>query len=66
MKLIASIHAYDVLSNVQVTALCRQYPDYEDGPGDVALRVSVLVPGEGIDDPQAWLRDVLVALIEAI
>ena len=66
MKLMASLHAYDCLENVNVSCLVRQYGDYEDGPGEDVLRLAAAVRGEGIDNPREWLRDALLGLLELI
>ena len=66
MKFIASMHAYDVLDNVQITVLVREYADYERDQGDLVLAQAQVFRGEGVDDAREWLRDVLVELLETL
>lgn len=64
MKFITSIHAFDVLENVAIKALVREYPDYDEGPSEVVLSVVTSIRSEGELDPREWLRSVLIALLE--
>lgn len=66
MKFIASIHAYDCLDRVEATCTVREYQDYEQGPLDPPFRFHVSLMSEGIDNPQEWLRDALVGLLEVL
>lgn len=66
MKLMASMHAYDVLENVQINVLVRSYPDYAEGPSELELLQALTIRGEGITDAKAWLLDVLTSLAETL
>ena len=62
----ASIHAYDVMSTVLVTA---QLSVWEDGPeGTPTRRLSLMEQVESVGEPsdRRWLRDALIALAEAL
>lgn len=66
MKLIMSMHAYDVLDSVYISVLVREYKDYEDGPSELVFSQVQAVQGEGVTDPRNWLQDVLVAVLETL
>ena len=66
MKYIASMHAYDVLDNVQVTVLVREYVDYSEEKSELVLAQAQVFRGEGVDNAREWLRDVLVELLETL
>lgn len=66
MKFIASMHAYDVLDNVQITVLVRSYPDYNEPGSELELAQAMVIKGEGITDARQWLLDVLLALAETL
>lgn len=66
MKFITSLHAYDCLGDVVYAVRVRRYGDYEDGESELVLAQGGTFPGEGIDDPQIWLRDILVHLAERL
>lgn len=65
MKRIASIHIYDCLDEISLNAQIREYKDYEQQESAVVITVHDCIRSEGLDDPRDWLRDALVALIEA-
>lgn len=65
-KKIVSIHAYDCLGDVVYAARVREYPDYEQGSGEIVLIHTGVFPGEGISDPRQWLQDILIAMIERL
>jgi hypothetical protein len=61
----ASITVYDFLSDVYIG--CRVFDLHNPvGPSRLSLEVSEVLPGEGVSDPREWLRDCLLALLEAI
>lgn len=62
----ASIHAYDVMGNVFVTATVRQSQPVGEDPKETVTVASTTFPGVGEDDPHEWLRDALVGLLEAL
>lgn len=62
----ATIHAYDCLDSVVVTARIHTFDRDTSGTtlGSEALKVQVR--GSGEDDSHRWLRDALVALAETL
>lgn len=66
MKLIASLHAYDCLSQVVATVIVREYRDYEQGDSEEVLNVSISFPGKGIGDPDTWLETVFDEILRAL
>lgn len=66
MRQVATIHAYDVMTEVQVTATVRTYPDYIEGPQQDAFTLTATIPGAGETDSRQWLEDVLIGLLEAL
>lgn len=66
MKFIASIHIYDVFEDIQVSAVVREYADYDAGPVVEARAYGTLVPGRGEADPRQWLRGALEGLMEEL
>lgn len=65
MRYIATVHAYDVMSNVQVSVSVKEYPSDPQEPTSTVFVCTTTVPGTGENDPHQWLRDVLVAALEA-
>jgi hypothetical protein len=61
----ASVHSFDMLGHVHVSAEVRQQ-EGGDEPSSVVLHVNTTVEGTGETDPTEWLRDALVALLESI
>jgi len=61
----ASIHVYDVMDSVHAHARVLMSDRFEPASPTVELEVSIDVQGVGSGSADAWLRDVLVALIEA-
>jgi hypothetical protein len=62
----ATLNAFDCLERVHVSVVIRAHPD---GGADVTAVVwqgSVTVEGVGEADPQRWLADALVALVETL
>lgn len=62
----ASVFAYDCLGQVQVNL--RVYGDGGTGEGQnrELFSCATTVSGSGEDNPREWLRDALVAALEAL
>lgn len=66
MMFSATVTAFDYLDQVGVSAVIYEMPLK---PGDGAERVyhkTVTVRGEGENDPEQWLKDAVIALLEAM
>jgi len=62
----ASVHAYDVMTQIQITASVA-VAETEDTPGvHRVLTASTSIDGAGVSNPRDWLEDVLVGLLEAL
>lgn len=61
----ATLSAYDVLSNIHVSASVRQYDGVTLGQS-CEFHWETTVPGEGECEPGQWLREALLALIEVL
>ena len=66
MRQVATIHIYDVMSDVQISVQHRTYPDYAEGPQESAFTHTALIPGAGEADPRVWLEDALIGLLETL
>jgi hypothetical protein len=66
MWYMSTVHAYDALDRVHVTATVRATVGSLGDPIAEVYSVATTVPGVGEDDPNEWLRDALVALLEVI
>ena len=66
MWLSASMYAYDVMDQVQIVLRVTRQADTPQAPIEEVLRLTTTVPGEGISDAGPWLRDALVAALEAL
>lgn len=62
----ASVHAYDVMGNVFVTASVQRQEGTTEGSTVLVLQASTTFAGVGEDDPREWLRDALVGLLERL
>lgn len=62
----ASVNAYDALEEVHINVTVRQAGDHHESPVTSVLHQQVAVRSTGEPDPREWLRDALVALLEAI
>lgn len=62
----ATVHAYDVLGRVQIVV--RVFGDGGDGEEQMVEQLSCATTIDGVGEPEAreWLRDALVAAIEAV
>lgn len=62
----ATINAYDALGKILIGVVLREKPSPgEDAPA-TAETLQLEVDSTGEDDPRQWLRDVLVASLEAL
>lgn len=66
MYRIASIAAYDVLSEVHVSAQVVLYEGSLEQTHTVEFSCATTVDGVGSSDGATWLRDALVALAETL
>lgn len=64
-RLEARVTIYDVMDQVQVTCFIKSMPDDPSGPVEWSRLVVETIPGRGTTDPHEWLRDALVAVLEA-
>lgn len=60
-----SLHAYDCLDQIAVALVITTHPDFPDLPAEREA-VSVQVRGSGEDESHQWVKDALVAMIEAL
>lgn len=61
----ATIIAYDVLDTVHIRVSVRQAGAAIGDPTEPVLQRTTTLPGVGESDAHEWLRDVLVACLEA-
>jgi len=66
MWYIATVNAYDALDKVVVAAVLRSTTGEVGDPLEDRLKVVTATDGVGEDDERQWLKDALVALIEAL
>lgn len=66
MLYIATLHAYDALDTVQITAVVRLHTGTEETGSSVVLRATTVIPGVGEADPRLWMIDTLVGMLEAL
>lgn len=66
MRYETRITAYDMLDMICIS--CEMWESRSDSPGrSVAFStIGLHLQGEGTSDPQQWLRDVLVGLLETL
>lgn len=62
----ASVNAYDALEEVHINVTVRQAGDSHESPVTSVLHLRTVVQSVGEPEPREWLRDALVALLEAI
>ena len=60
------MYAYDVMDQVQIVLRVTRQADTPQAPIEEVLRLTTTFPGEGIAEAGPWLRDALVAAIEAL
>lgn len=61
----ATITIFDCLDQVLIHVSTRRIPDPPLAPEEWREAATILVPGSGQTDAHEWLRDALVALLEA-
>lgn len=66
MYYLASMHAYDAMGYVVVSATVKESTGAPGSALQAILSVSVRIDGVGEDDPARWLRDALVGLAETL
>lgn len=66
MYFTATITAYDVMDNVGITANVYSYGPDPDVRAECVYHKVTTVQGEGVDSPREWLKDALIALLEAL
>ena len=65
MQHIATVHMYDVLDQITVSAMVREKDAFESD-WETVVSVTVGVTSDGESEPQRWLREALIALIESL
>lgn len=63
---IASIHAYDVMDHIYISAEVRDVDRQGDGASTSVLHLSTTISGAGVSTPRQWLQDALVGLLEEL
>jgi len=66
MRYVASIHAYDVMDQVWVSAVVREYGSDPLSTTVEVIALSDTFAGVGEPDPREWLRDCLIGLLEGL
>lgn len=66
MRFLATLHAYDVMSRVQISASVSEHLPGEERQIVEVLSCATAVDGVGEPDPGRWLRDALIALAETL
>jgi hypothetical protein len=66
MWLMATVHAYDVMDRVQITASVSALETGEERAIRPVLTATALLDGAGVSNPRDWLEDVLVGLLETL
>lgn len=66
MRYEVRLSAYDVMDQIWVSLTLHSQQDVAEGIGSALVHVSTSVAGTGETDPHAWIRDALVAALEAI
>lgn len=64
MYRVASIRAYDLMTEVMITASVRTYDDLGINEAASEIRWQTTIDGVGEPDSTEWLRDLLVGLLE--
>jgi len=66
MWMMATVHAYDVMGYVHITASLSQADTSGGTPTAPVLHCTTTIPGTGETDARRWLEDVLVGLLETL
>lgn len=61
-----TLTAYDALDTVQVVTQVRGQSGVPEEPMTLLLQWSTSIPSTGEDDDREWVRDALLAALEAI
>ena len=65
-QLSATVHIYDVMTNVFLTCDVREYSPEPDKGSRPVITFQHTIPGVGETDPREWLRDALIGIVEAL
>lgn len=66
MRYEAEFHAFDMLDQIHLTVRVWGADGALVQERQVAYQVTDTIPGQGESDPREWLKDALVAMLEAI
>lgn len=66
MYYVATVHAYDVMGEIQVGGKVRLYEGSLADGSRIAFECTTTFQGTGESDPRRWLEDALVGLLEAM
>lgn len=66
MQHVATVHAFDVMTEVRTTAVVRRYDGMRRDASDIVFECTTTFPGTGESDPIEWLKDALIALLETL
>jgi hypothetical protein len=66
MRYELKVTAYDVLDQVHISVILRSSENDPESKPHTELQYVTTYAGEGITDPGAWVRDTLVAALEAL
>lgn len=66
MRYVASVHAYDVVDQVWVAAVVRDHDTITLDQSIEVFALSDTFAGVGEPDAKEWLKDALIALVEAL
>jgi len=61
-----TVHAYDAMGHVVITATVTSRSGLGEEQSPVGLHATTTVAGVGETDPRQWLEDALVALLETL
>jgi hypothetical protein len=66
MRYEARFTAFDMLDQVHTALVVTATDDAEPRHTEVVLSMTATLQGEGLQDPQEWARDALVAMLETL
>lgn len=66
MWYMATVNAFDALDRVHVSAVVRATNGALGDPIAEVYSDVAVIPGVGEDNPQEWLKDALIALLEVL
>lgn len=66
MRYEARLTAYDVMDQVAVILVVRETTAFPGNGDEVVYHKVTTVPGSGESDAQEWLKDALIAALEAL